>query len=66
MVKLIWFWLLGKTLKINIGYIMGNFVINQIKVESKFNGENNITIDLVEKNNYKNILFKKPNKKMIL
>jgi len=49
MIKLIWFWLLGKTLKINIGYIMGNFVVTEIRVESRFQGKNRILISLEEK-----------------
>jgi hypothetical protein len=53
MIKLIWFWLLGKTLKLYIGYAMGEFIVSQITVESKFNGGKNIVISLEEKDSFK-------------
>jgi hypothetical protein len=40
---------LGKTLKLDIGYTTGEYIINKITVDSKFNGDNNIVVELIEK-----------------
>jgi hypothetical protein len=51
MIKLIWFWLLGKTLKLDIvGYSTGKYIVSQITVNCKYEGNNSIVIELIEKN----------------
>jgi hypothetical protein len=60
MFKLFLFWLLGKTLKISLHDCLGNYIINQITLEDKYNQYSEIVIYLKEKS------YCKLNKKRVL
>jgi hypothetical protein len=53
MIKLIWFWFLGKTLKLDIGYSTGKYIVSQITVDCKYEGNSSIVVELIEKNSLK-------------
>jgi hypothetical protein len=52
MLKLFLLWLVGKTIRLNIHDIIGNYMITNVRIEKHFDGVDEISIDLEDKKDY--------------
>lgn len=53
MIQLFLSWLLGKTLKLDLNYCMGKFIVTQIMVEMGYRDSCKVIIELEEKEKFK-------------